>query len=502
MSAFTSSVDIGNRACQHCGVPLINVSQGFTENSQRAVQISSCYDKLRQAELRRNVWRFATRKAVLRPMDTNTMLLAPALWSSMVTYYVGSIVVDQSGTLWESLVPSNLGNTPGAYGQAGLWGPYFGPLSVMLYDGSQAYYSGEVVYTAAGNGTFNVYRSMVSSNYLDPGLPNLWAPNTTYFQNQVVMVYPAWVGGTSYGKGATVSYTDGNTYASLISANLGNTPNVNSTKWARVPTVTIATLQVPTMTPPAPVTSSPIMEWVYSTNYSLGQFILWNAVQYVSLASNNTMNLPSNTSFWAPLTGGIAYLSLIDLNINQPPVSTPTAWTTSFVGGSGNQYWLQIGGAAFPMGVGLSEGTLMYPVGSGPSSQAQTRNVYRLPAAFLREAPQDPKAGSVSFLGAPTGLMYNDWEFEANYLVTREIDPITFRFVADFTSVPDMDPMFCEGLGARIAFEVCETLTQSTAKLINIEKAYEKFMTEARLVNGIETGAEEPPEDDYITCRI
>jgi hypothetical protein len=57
-------------------------------------------------------------------------------------------------------------------------------------------------------------------------------------------------------------------------------------------------------------------------------------------------------------------------------------------------------------------------------------------------------------------------------------------------------------LGARIGLEVCERLTQSTAKLSNIGAAYKVFMTEARTVNGIETGAEEPPEDDWLTCRI
>jgi hypothetical protein len=49
---------------------------------------------------------------------------------------------------------------------------------------------------------------------------------------------------------------------------------------------------------------------------------------------------------------------------------------------------------------------------------------------------------------------------------------------------------------------VCEPLTQSSAKLGTIAKMYDTFMTEARIVNGIETGAEEPPEDDYVTCRL
>src|SRR5205807_9727872 len=131
-----------------------------------------------------------------------------------------------------------------------------------------------------------------------------------------------------------------------------------------------------------------------------------------------------------------------------------------------------------------------------------TRNIYRLPANFLRKAPQDPKAGSTSFLGAPTGLQYSDWDLTNDYIVTREVFPIVLRFVADVTDVSKMDDLFCECLAARIAFEVCERLTQSTAKRAGIMAAYREARTAAVLVNGVETGATEPPEDEWITARI
>ena len=87
-------------------------------------------------------------------------------------------------------------------------------------------------------------------------------------------------------------------------------------------------------------------------------------------------------------------------------------------------------------------------------------------------------------------------------MVTREVFPILLRFVADIQDVATFYDMFCEGLGSRIAAEVVERLTQSQNKLGAIMGAYNKFMVEARIVNGIETGPTEPPEDDYITCRI
>jgi hypothetical protein len=53
---------------------------------------------------------------------------------------------------------------------------------------------------------------------------------------------------------------------------------------------------------------------------------------------------------------------------------------------------------------------------------------------------------------------------------------ILLRFVADVQDVPRMKTMFCEGLAARIAIEICEPLTQSTAKLGSITAAYTKVM--------------------------
>lgn len=291
----------------------------MTEDSVAASEINFTYDKVRLAELRRNVWRFAIRKAVLRPIDTTTQTFTPSAWDAGVTYAAGDLVVS-GGEVWSSLIGSNLGNTPGVTG----WQAYFGTLLVEPHDATVAYFPGDLV--------------------------------------------------------------------------------------------------------------------------SL------SAVTYLSLITSNTDTPP--TANWLALTGSLASFSLL------------------------------------------------YPIGSGPSSQTVTRNVYQLPNGFLREAPQDPKAGSTSYLGAPSGRMYDDWTFEGNYFTTTESRPIVFRFVANVEDVSLMDPMFCEGLGARVGYECCERVTQSTNKQGACLAAYRAFMADARTVNGIETGPTEPPEDDYITCRI
>jgi hypothetical protein len=501
MPEFQNPVDIGNRALDHCGADAMDQTAGFTEQSQRARLVARTYGKLRRAELRENVWTFATRRTALRSIDSNTVVLAPTLWSSAVTYFVGSIVVDASGTIWESVLRDNLNNqqqnTPA-------WVPYFGPMTAALYDSGNVYFAGELVYTAAGDGTVNIYKALID-NPIHPALPNLWSTNTTYMTDQVVVVFPAYASGTTYAAGQSVTGTDGNIYSSLVGGNLGHTPQSAPTFWVLMPTLVLASLQVPTTAFPSPPVlpgTTPIDEWHRTATYSSGSFVMFNGSIYLAIASANTGNVPSTSaSFWALCSGGTAYLSLVDLNIGNAPATSPSQWTTSFVQGSGNPLWMQVGGAAFPNGVGITAVSVPYPLGQGPMERSWQRNVFRLPANYLRRAPQEPKAGNFSWLGAPGNLPLTDWTYSGQYITSMDAGPLIFRFVADVQDVTQFDDMFCEGLAARIGMEIAPSLTQSEGKLGSIAKVYDNFMTRARTANAIEQGPEEPPLDDLIACR-
>lgn len=434
MSEFQSDIDIANRACQHCGVRRIDASEGFDEDYKAASEIGSVYGKLRQAELQRNLWTFAMKRAVLRAIDTDTMVLSPALWVADTTYFVGSVVADSSGNLWESVIPNNLGNSPTA---TTAWKPYFGPMTAEPYDSGTAYYAGELVYTAAGDGTNRVYKSLVSGNDEDPETAASWDSTATYRKNQVV----------------TRTAVD---YMSLIDLNTGNDPALAPAAWAS------------------------------GTTYGAGDEVAGSdGLIYTSVGNGNVANDPT-----------------VDTGINWTNTNVLVPWTTDFVGGNTSLQWLQIGGEEFPSGVTLTTPNLIYPLGAGPVSQNGTRNAFKLPANFLRRAPQDPKAGMYGALGASANHSLEDWLFDDGYLVSSDSGPIVLRFVADITDVRLMHPMFCEGLGARIGFEVCEALTQSTQKKSTIAQTYQKFMSEARLVDAIEQGQVEPPEDEFIVVRM
>jgi hypothetical protein len=431
---FRTPIDIANRALQHCGVPRISATLGFTENSKQAKEVAFCYDKLRRAELRRNVWAFSTRRAALRAIDVNTMVLTPTLWSPSVTYFVGSIVTDQNGTLWISQAPNNLNNDPlNSYS----WQQYFGPLTAPLYATGGSYHAGEIVYTAAGDGTYRVYLSLVDANSDSPSAPTQYDATAVYFKNQVVMF-------------GLVSYM------SLIDLNKGNQPSL------------------------APALFN--LATTYALNAKVGAS---DGVIYQSLSNGNVGHDPVSD-------GGVHWLNTGVLN----------PWTTIFTGGTGSLKWLQIGGAEFPFGVGLQAVNLIYPIGAGPSSQSSTRNVFKLPANWLREAQQDPNNNGLSWLGAPGGPRLNDWAYENGYIVSRFGDVIIYRFAADISDVTLMDDMFCEGLAARIGMEVCEPLTQSDSQIKTIATLYKLAISDARTVNGIETGSDEPPDDEYLTVRL
>src|ERR1700687_519477 len=316
-----TATKVANRALQRIGAGRIAADALFTEDSKNAQECAACYDILRRAELRRNVWRFSVRRAPLRPVDTTTKNFLPSAWSAVTTYAVADIV---------------------------------------LFNGT-------------------------------------W-------------------------------------YSSLVATNLNNTPTDDSTSWTKYF---------------GPATATP---WDATISYLIGEIVWITATAYLSLKNTNT-DLTSVAASWLPLTGTIS---------------------TFFI---------------------------TYPGGVGPSKDNTTKNLYVLPQGYLREAPQSPKTGA-SFLGFPSYMPSNDWTFENNFFVTLDAGVIIFRFAADITNAAEFDPLFVEGLGARMAEELCQPLTQSTEKKQDCKDDYKKVMGEARLGKGGGAGVTQPPLDDYIVTRI
>src|SRR5260370_16077678 len=147
MAVFTTPVDVANRALQIIGVPRITA---FTDSVKAAKETSFATDMLRQAELRRSVWTFATRRAVLRPFIAGTTpQMTLATWSAATTYATADIVADSNGFAWISTRAGNLNFVPGAGGVNPAWVAYFGPLICQVWSSAITYFPGDIVVVAS-----------------------------------------------------------------------------------------------------------------------------------------------------------------------------------------------------------------------------------------------------------------------------------------------------------------------------------------------------------------
>lgn len=243
------------------------------------------------------------------------------------------------------------------------------------------------------------------------------------------------------------------------------------------------------------------------TTYAAGAIITYQNDWWMSQVGTNVGHTPEPGPYWQHYYGpdslevydedisylagelvkssaGLYYLSLVNANDDDPAVTAT--------------YWRLLGGTSAAL-------SILYPIGAGPSSQSMTRNIYRLPRGFLRKAPIDPKTGVNPYLGGPSHLWSDDWTFEGGYIISADLGPLMLRYVADVTDVAQMNAMFCEALGARIAYEIGPRLVESGKsrdKLIaDAQQHYRREIFEARVVNGIEAGPVEPPEDEYISVR-
>lgn len=420
---YLDSLDIANRALQHVGAPKI---YSIGEDSRQNLEVSFVYDKVRRAELRRNIWTFSVKRAALRSLTATTRQIVPALWNANQLYLQGAICTDANGYIWLSMEADNLGNEPGS---SASWDQYFGPMTADLYDSTISYYAGELVYAPAGNpGGFVVFMSLISGNTDVPGTATPYDATAIYTVDD------------------EVAYL-GTNYRSMIPYNKANTP---------------ANAPIP---------------FSITTTYSIGQTVAGSdGYIYSSVGNGNVGNDP-----------------VLDAGVHWTNTTVPAAWTTQPAMFTTSNNWQSLYCGLIPIRIN-------YPIGSGPTFSSAARSVFRLPANFLREAPQRPRSGAGSYY--PSGLYYTDYEFDGVYLTTSDTTAvIVLRFAGDIVDVTKMDDMFCEGFACRIAEGVSEPLTQSSSKLQQIAAEYKVFMGEARTVNAIEQGPTEPPEDDYITAR-
>ena len=260
MSQFLTPTDIVNRGRQGLGLGDISGTDSLAAPTTPATtEFAGAYDKLRLAELQRNIWTFACRRTTIRPMSKTTVVFTPPAYAAGTTYFAGDIVIDTSGAVWVSKQNSNLGNTPGLTPANGVlfWDTYFGNRYIDAWNANNtsattnlAYDAGELVYKTPGDGTYAVYRSLVSANSAQPDAVD------------------AYVSTTMYAAGAVVSVSGVN-YQSLVAFNVNHSPPTSGSQWTAAvnnPLVSGSWRQVAsaTIAPPTiswPLASGPSKTW-------------------------------------------------------------------------------------------------------------------------------------------------------------------------------------------------------------------------------------------------
>ena len=93
------------------------------------------------------------------------------------------------------------------------------------------------------------------------------------------------------------------------------------------------------------------------------------------------------------------------------------------------------------------------------------------------------------------------WQLEGGLILTNLPAPLKMRYVSQVTNSGLFDALFVEALACKLAFESCETLTQSGQKLEAIGNQYKFAISRAAQVNAIENPPDELPLGSWLETR-
>jgi ribosomal protein S28E/S33 len=122
---------------------------------------------------------------------------------------------------------------------------------------------------------------------------------------------------------------------------------------------------------------------------------------------------------------------------------------------------------------------------------------YPLPSDYLRILTHNGADGKAS---------QEDFQIEnsdsGRVILTNLTSPINLVYIAKITDATQFDLLFTELLVCRLAYDLCEPITQSRLKQEQFRTRYVAAQREARRINGFERGPLEPTQDPWVTARL
>lgn len=132
---------------------------------------------------------------------------------------------------------------------------------------------------------------------------------------------------------------------------------------------------------------------------------------------------------------------------------------------------------------------------------------YQLPSDFIRmvQVGEDYYVHNLTDYRTLPEMPYqieNGGTDGTRVIVTDYTAPLKIRYCKRITDTQQFDPLFVEALAARLAFECCEAITQSTSKKETIWQEYRQQLRKAKLVDAIENPPEPLPDDSWLLARL
>lgn len=93
------------------------------------------------------------------------------------------------------------------------------------------------------------------------------------------------------------------------------------------------------------------------------------------------------------------------------------------------------------------------------------------------------------------------WTVESGQILTDLAAPLLVRYIRRVDNMALLDPLFVEVLSCKLAFEACETLTQSSTKRQAAGEEYRFAISEAVRQDAIENPPDELPWGSWLDSR-
>ncbi len=126
-----------------------------------------------------------------------------------------------------------------------------------------------------------------------------------------------------------------------------------------------------------------------------------------------------------------------------------------------------------------------------PAPDWGRENSFTLPSDFLKLIPRYEEDESVD----------KDWLIEGKKIITDDASPIYIRYIYKVRDTNEMTSLFKEALATKIAFELCEVVTQSNSKKEGLKQDLKDLISQAKKSSAIQNVAAKSPDDTWLAVR-